>query len=272
MRSVKLLTESTAPGCGADRWYVSDGATAVGPVGLALIARGIEAGKVPLGSYVRHEAWRVWRPLHELAVVSIDSAAPTPPYHPRSRETMPSFGFGPTSVDDAALHDDVTLPGRPVFPEEVMPSDALAGAADLADGLHLLLSAAVIHTHADAALLHVVRHGEAVVLYAHGPFARGTLGDSTDLTDPMFVAAAKGSTVVAEPSPGPAGQALFERLLHLGVPCEAACMVPVCLFGTLTATLEIGRKTPRLRASEIAALEDLSEALVARAEADHWLL
>ena len=50
-----------------DRWYVTTGHTAVGPVNLDLIARGVEAGKVPLTeAFVRHEAWRVWRPLKEL--------------------------------------------------------------------------------------------------------------------------------------------------------------------------------------------------------------
>ena len=61
MRSIKLLSEAGGAAVGnTDRWYVSDGATAVGPVGLELIARGIQEGKVPLESYVRHEAWRVW--------------------------------------------------------------------------------------------------------------------------------------------------------------------------------------------------------------------
>lgn len=261
MRSVKLLTDAVGETAGvADRWYVSDGANAVGPVGLELIARGIEAGKVPLESYVRHEAWKVWRPLTELAVVSIDSAAPTPPYHPRPRETMP------------CSTDDVTLPGRPVFPDEIMPSDALAGAADFDDALHLLLNAAVLRVHADAALVHVVRPDGAVVLFAHGPFARTMIGEPTTLLDPVMAAAAVGSTVVAEPSPGPAGQALLERLLHVGVACEAACMIPVLVFGRLAATIELGRKAPRLRASEIAAVEALVEALAARGETDHWSL
>jgi hypothetical protein len=259
MRSVKLLTDAVGGSAGvADRWYVSDGAKAVGPVGLELIARGIEAGKVPLESYVRHEAWKVWRPLKELAVVQIDSAAPTPPYHPRPRETMPC------SIDD------VTLPGRPVFPEEIIPSDALAGAADLEDALHLLLNAAVLRLNADAALVHVVRPDGALVLYAHGPFARTTVGEKTSLLDPVMAAAIVGSAVVTEPTPGPAGHALLDRLLHLGVACDAACMIPVVLFGQLAATLEIGRTTTRLRASEIAGIDELVDALVTRAETDHW--
>ena len=51
MRSVKLLT-CTVPGGVADRWYVSTGDGSVGPVSLELLARGIEAGKVPLECFV----------------------------------------------------------------------------------------------------------------------------------------------------------------------------------------------------------------------------
>src|SRR5512135_809172 len=47
----------------SDRWYVTDGANSVGPVKLDLLTRGVEAGRVPLDSFVRHEAWKVWRPL-----------------------------------------------------------------------------------------------------------------------------------------------------------------------------------------------------------------
>ena len=48
---------------GVDRWYVTDGSNSVGPVRLDLLTRGVEAGRVPLDSFVRHEAWKVWRPL-----------------------------------------------------------------------------------------------------------------------------------------------------------------------------------------------------------------
>src|SRR6188768_1157689 len=48
---------------GSDRWYVTDGMNAVGPVRRDLLIRGIEAGRVPLDSFVRHDTWKVWRPL-----------------------------------------------------------------------------------------------------------------------------------------------------------------------------------------------------------------
>jgi len=285
MRSIKLLTETAGPPLGiADRWYVSDGATLVGPVGLELIARGVEAGKVPLESYVRHEAWKVWRPLSELAEVSVDSAAPTPPYHPRPAATRRDMWAPHPSYDES---DDITLPGRPVFPEEVMPQDALAGAADVDDALLLLFNAAVLRSGADAALLHVVRPwgygvhdtmadtladdtNDAVILHAHGPFSRNLVGERTSLLDPALAAAAGGNLVMAEPSPGEAGRAIRDRMLDLGIACEAACLMPAVASGRLVAALELGRKGQGFRASELYAVEGLVEALVHRIEREMW--
>ncbi|HRI63266.1 MAG TPA: GYF domain-containing protein [Polyangium sp.] len=266
MRAFKMLAERAVGS--ADRWYVSDGATAVGPVGLELIARGIQEGKVPLESYVRHEAWRVWRPVWEVTELNTtkpaDSAAPTPPYQQphHSQPFRPPESFTPT--------DDITLPGRPLLPEEIAPADALEGAADISDALHLLLNAAVLHLRADAALLHRVDDGGAIVHFAHGPFARTMIGFETDASDPVIDAAHMGRVVLAEPTPGPAGQALIDRLLHVGVHCDSATMHPILIAGRLIAALEVGRKGLQLRASELVVLEQLVDAFVSRTEAGVW--
>jgi hypothetical protein len=230
----------------------------VGPVNLELIARGIEAGKVPLESFVRHEAWKVWRPLSEIALVSKDSCAPTVPRFAYAPETFPG------------MTDDITEPGRPVFPDEIMPADVFAGAADLDDALLLLMNASVLRANADGALVHVVRPEGAMILYAHGAFGRDMVGQPTSMLDPVMTAATMGSSIVAEPSPGPAGQVLCERMLQLGVACEVAFMLPVLVHRRLAATLEVGRKAPRLRARELAAIEKLVDALVTKAETDGW--
>jgi hypothetical protein len=52
----------------AGGWYVSNGDQSVGPVALELLVRGVETGRVPLDAFIRHEAWKVWRPLGELTV------------------------------------------------------------------------------------------------------------------------------------------------------------------------------------------------------------
>lgn len=259
MRTVKLLANmaGTSPSI-ADRWYLSDGAKAIGPIGLDLIARGLEAGKVPIGSYVRHEAWRVWRPLAELAEVEVDPSIPTPPHHPAHAETIPGHT------------DDVTMPGRPIFPEEIVPADALAGAADIEDALLLCMNAAILRTHADAAIVHILRPEGPAILYAHGPFARTLIGEVMQKNDPALQTAETGRPLIAEPTPGPLGTALLERLLHLGVACEAACLLPIVVHQRLTAMLELGRVSPRFKASELAAVEALIEALTTRAESDHW--
>jgi hypothetical protein len=156
------------------------------------------------------------------------------------------------------------------LPEEFAPADALEGAADMSDALHLLLNAAVLHLHADAALLHRTNDQGAVVHYAHGPFSRTMIGIETALTDPAMVAARMGTGIVAEPAPGPAGQALIERLLQLGVHCDAATMHPILVSGRLVAMLEMGRKGTPLRASELVILENLIDAFVSRTEAGDW--
>jgi GYF domain 2 len=277
MRSFKLAAETAV--AGADRWYVSDGATAIGPVALDLITRGIQEGRVPPESYVRHEAWRVWRPVCEITEVnippSIDSAAPTPPYHHPESERFAST-------------DDVTLPGRPLLPEEIAPADALEGAADLSDALHLLLNAAVLHLRADVALLHRTHDYGAIVHFAHGPYSRAMIGLETSFGDPVMAVARTGNVIVAEPSPGPAGKALVERLIrvglgaqsaaddqisrihHVGGQNEAAVMHPILTSGRLIAVLEFGRKGPQLRACELVILENLIDTFVARTEAGWW--
>src|SRR5262245_38356585 len=97
MSQVKLFADVVAVARRApDRWYVSTGHTAVGPVKLDLIARGVEAGKVPLEAFVRHEAWKVWRPLRELAEVV---------------------------ERDRVSTDDIADVGRPSTPDDFLPGD-----------------------------------------------------------------------------------------------------------------------------------------------------
>jgi hypothetical protein len=47
---------------------------------LALLTRGVEAGRVPLDSFVRHEGWKVWRPLTDFTDYIEEGVAPLPQF------------------------------------------------------------------------------------------------------------------------------------------------------------------------------------------------
>ncbi len=91
---------------GADRWYVTDGAHSVGPVRLDLLTRGVEAGRVPLDSFVRHEAWKVWRPLTDFTDYVEEASAPLPQF------PLPDDARG---AGDDACAESLRQPGVVVF-------------------------------------------------------------------------------------------------------------------------------------------------------------
>jgi hypothetical protein len=247
MTQVKILPHVLdVARAGSDRWYVTNGATSVGPINLDLLARGVEAGKVPVESFVRHEAWKVWRPLGELAEITDDEGRPV---------------VGRSSTDDISVSI-----ARSSMPQDLLPSDAVAGAVDRRDALLLLLAAAVARGHAEVAMIHELNHDGAVAVSAHGPQVFEALGMRTKLLDPALIAAAAGLLVLAEPQPGVAGQAIVDRLSRLGFPVTGAVMLPIRPRGRLYGTIELGRRSP-FRAIEVAGLEALVDALVFKLEA-----
>ncbi len=103
---------------GADRWYVTDGANSVGPVRLDLLARGVEAGRVPLDSFVRHEAWKVWRPLTDFTdYVEEQKAPPLPQFPLPGDESAPRAAFFGARLPEGFPAADLRLqemgPGAP---------------------------------------------------------------------------------------------------------------------------------------------------------------
>jgi hypothetical protein len=245
MRSVKMLADVVdVARRSADRWYVSTGHAAVGPVNLDLIARGVQAGKVPLGAFVRHEAWKVWRPLTELAEIT------------------------PTEAERAST-DDITELARPSTPDDFSPADAVEGASDKREALALLMTSAVVRGAAEAALVHLADDEGAAVACAHGAEQQELVGARTALLDPALIAASAGMVVVAEPDPGPAGRAILGRLTRLagGAVLDGALMIPIRPHDRLFGMLELGRAAP-FRTTDVASLEALVDALVA--ELSRW--
>lgn len=125
MRSVKLLT-CTVPGGVADRWYVSTGDGSVGPVSLELLARGIEAGRVPLECFVRNEAWTVWRPLSDVARVTVCDGPLAPQGSAvRGRKLVPPAPDSEDTFEDKPSDSRPTLPHIPAWmaaPPDSVPS------------------------------------------------------------------------------------------------------------------------------------------------------
>ena len=120
MGTIKLLTDvNDVSRAAGDRWYVTNGVTPVGPVHFDLVARGIEAGKVPMESFIRHETWRVWRPLSEIAAFTDDIASVVPTREPRF---IPQSMVSVFSDDD---DDEVTLPGRAGPPRASRPDEGV---------------------------------------------------------------------------------------------------------------------------------------------------
>jgi hypothetical protein len=247
MQQVKMLDDVLDVARRAeDRWYVTIGHTAVGPVNLDLLTRGVEAGKVPLEAFVRHEQWKVWRPLSELAVIEGDDVEASRP----TREPI----------------DDSSDGGRTSTPAD--SSDG--GAADPSgvgqrDALMLLMTAAVARGVADGAIVHEIDDEGAVAVCAHGPARWEALGVHTPLLDPAVVAAGTGATLVVQSRPDAAGVSVIARLCRLAGPIEGALLIPIRAGDHLVGMIELGRRTP-FRAEEVASLEALVGALARKLE------
>lgn len=149
-----------------------------------------------------------------------------------------------------------------------LADDDLRGAADLSDAMLLLLGAAVRRTKSEVALLHRVGFAGATVVCAHGFSVESTpLGRETTFVDPIFVAAASGMLVLAEPAPGSAGMAMARRLgiTVAGKPILGALMLPIVASDRLFGFIELG-KTTGYTARELVKGEDLVAAFVRHAQ------
>lgn len=252
------LVDERAP----DEWYVTDGATAVGPVGLELLGRGITAGRVPPDAFVRHASWGSWRGLADLVEqepLFDPRRTLTPLRAPRkdpARQTL-------DSIDVVEIADD------PTEAADETSEDAFARAADLPEALLILMAAAVKACDAEAALVHGALPSGSTVVCSHGPRMFEVLGDKLPAFDPVLGAAKKGFTVLAEPAPGGCGLGIKMRLSRLGERIQAAFMVPLLVDGRLLAFIEVGRARP-FRAHDAAEVEKLVDALVARIERSSW--
>lgn len=257
---------------GLDRWFVTNGVTAVGPVSYELLRRGVESGRIPAGAFVRHDNWKVWRRLDELEQLSaakreeavqhlsaISAAAEERASNPYNEPPPP-----PTEEELAEQESPNKIPS--MRPAAVDPAGVLESATDLEQAMLLALSTAVTAAGAHVGFLHLVRAdlGATVATFAHGPDAEILLGERLANNDPVLLAAQAGHTVLGEPRLGEAGRYIAGRMTRCLPGPRGVAMVPVMVEGHMFAMIEVGRASRPFRATEMARVEEVAEALSRR--------
>lgn len=265
-----------------DRWYVTNGVVAVGPVSFHLLTRGVVGGRIPANSFVRHESWRVWRRLKDINGLSVEDRAETvsrlaeitADAEVRASSTFHEIPEPPRVEAHEPAETEPQSARRPssIRPQAVDPVGVLAEAGDLDEALLLALSTAATAAGADIGLLHRLRkeNGLYFTTCAHGPASEMLLGEALGNADPSVVAAKAGRTVVGEPIPGETARVIAGRFRRCLGNVRGVAMVPVQLHGEVLAIVEVARISLPFRAREIARVEDVVEALIGRIVVAGW--
>jgi len=266
----------------SDRWFVTNGVAAVGPVTFELVLRGVAYGRISTTSFVRHESWQVWRRLDEMESLSAvhrrktieDLANASAGVEERARSVLSEPPPPPSGAELSSRTVNLEPPKRDSFrPVSVDPVGVLSNAAELQEALLLTVSTAVAAAAAEVGLVHRVRGdlGAAVTVGGHGPGTEQLLGERLSPEDPTLDAAKSGRTIISEPVPGDAARYIIGRIARCVSAPESVAMVPLLLYGELVAIFEIGRRGRSLRAHEVARVEDVVEALAERTVVMGWL-
>jgi hypothetical protein len=254
-------------------WYVSNGDQSVGPVALELLVRGVESGRVPAESFVRHEAWKVWRPLTELTTIAETVAEPADDEGPATiRESSPTVGMpiAPAVAAQQALAAGSLAEGR--FPPPLRAADARA--ADECDT-------------SDEPIVDLAATFEALALQ-HGLPSIGVVetfdaADHTDVTnglenrppsDARRASVRPSTAPAAAPGPGARSSASRRPIAPIG----GAAGIPT-LTDDVASPARPAESADRMEGDELAGATDLREALllflgaiVRRVDADGALL
>ena len=267
------------PVTGEDQWFVTNGLEAVGPVSFGLMQRGLDAGRIPVDSFVRHSSWKVWRKLRDIEGLSkeqrekkvaelaeVSAAVEARASDPRNEAPPP-----PPAEELEGPANDATPPS--LQPPSIDPETVFASAEDLEQAFLLALSTSVTAASAHIGLIHVVRPDlkTTACSFAQGHGVEALLGERMAENDPALLAAQAGHTVMGEMRLGEAGKHIAGRVARALPGPRGVAMVPVRMNGALLALIELGRSTRPFRAREIAPVEAVADALVARIEETRWL-
>ena len=266
-----------------DRWFVTNGVVAVGPVSFELLLRGVAQGRIPLNSSLRHESWQVWRRLEDIGALSSDGR----------KRTVEDLAMLSSSLEQRAASNSLSEPPPPPSGREVreslLPFRSLSGASqrqvmvdpvgvlesarEFSQALLLALSTAVSAAAACVGLVHRSRTdlGGVVTIGGHGPRTEQLLGERVTEDDPTLVAARAGYTVISEPEFGENSRFLLGRLGRCLPDLRGVAMVPLLIYGDLVAVFELGRADRPFRTRELVRAEEVLEALAGRSVVMGWV-
>jgi hypothetical protein len=278
----ELSPRDTHPPSGTrgDRWFVTNGVVAVGPIAFDVLMRGAAHQRIPRGSFVRHESWQVWRRLDEIESLSADGREQTVEDLATKSEGLESRASSPIESAPPPPPDDLGLTLKPSAPPPastfriapVDPVGVLSQAYDFSEALLLAISTAVSASGAEVGLVHRARQDlrSVVTVGGHGPRTERLLGERITEDDPTLAAARNGFTIVSEPGLGHESRFVAGRLIRCLPDVIGVAMVPLRLYGELVAMFEIGRGGHPFRAREIARVEDVVEVMTERAVLMGW--
>lgn len=267
----------------SDRWFVTNGVVAVGPVTYELVLRGVAYGRIPAGSFVRHESWQVWRRLEDIEAQSAgnrrrtieDLAVRSAEVEKRARSRFSEPPPPPSGAELSSRTENIDRAPRPSLrPAAVDPVGVLSSANELGEALLLTVVTAVTAAGADVGLVHRMRSdlgGAAVTVGGHGPDTEGLLGERVMADDPTLSVARGGHSVLSEPQCGEVGRHMLGRMTRCLPDVKSVAMVPLLVYGELVALFEVGRKSRPFRAREIGRVEDVVEALAERTVVMGWV-
>ncbi len=258
---------------GDNRWFVTNGVVAIGPIGFNLLSRGIAHGRVALTAFVRHESWRVWRRLKELEGLNISERNSLV-----KRLALASAGVQPQAPQHESgetLRVRTNYDSQPpstLRPPPIDPVGVLASATCLSDALMLCVTTAMTAASADVALLlQATPSGQLRVESTSGGGSELLLGETLAPSDAASASVRAGRTLIAEARDGAAARSVSARLERAAGHVSSVASLPIFLLGEPFAALELGRVFGGFRARDIARAEDVTEALVARVVVDGWV-
>ncbi|MCA9627393.1 MAG: GAF domain-containing protein [Myxococcales bacterium] len=239
----------------AHDWFVTNGATVVGPVSTGLLLRGVSFGRIPEHCMVRQVHWNDWRFLEETREVR----------SLRRYADLMGNGWHPT----AAFH----LPSAREDARLRTRADLMA-ARDPGEVLLLGLHAATTQIGAELGLIHRFREPYVgmVTSYVVGQPLWHQLGDVLRQDDPVVIAACQHRGVIGSRIQGSAQSAIARRLsvFSSGLPLGGVAMLPLFGYGRLLGMLELGRLRRGFRAADKATLEGVGQAISERIDGSHW--